>query len=69
MLHWNTCIQVRADDVDVLPCGVQEEICTCLLWGGCLIQVTQHKPVTMLLGPTALNRYLRFREPHNEYTA
>ena len=64
MVNRSTCIQVRADDVEELPCGVQEENCTCLLWGGRLTHVTQHKPVTMLSDPTALTRYLSFKEPH-----
>jgi len=51
-------------------CGVdlQEEICTCLLWGCCQTQLAQHIPVAMLPSLVSLTRYLRFKSRHSENT-
>lgn len=43
---WIACIQILADDAEVLLCCAQKENSTCLFWRGCQTQVAQHTFVT-----------------------
>jgi len=45
---WIACTLVLAYDAEELPCSVQEENCTCLLWSGCQTHVAQQVPGAML---------------------
>ena len=45
---WTACTLVLVYDAEKLPCSVQGENCTCLLWSGCQTHVAQQIPGAML---------------------
>ncbi len=45
---WTACILVLAHDAEKLPCSVQEDCSTCLLWSGWQTHVAQQVPGAML---------------------
>jgi len=65
---WCACTLVLAYDAEALPCSVQEESCTCLLWSGCQAHVAQQIPVPMLPDLASLSRHLSCYQPQSDHS-
>ncbi len=65
---WIACTLVLAYDAEELPCSVQKDSCTCLLWNACQTHVAQQVPVAMLSDLASCTRCLSFDSTPNGHT-